>query len=253
MTYATAGTIVVATGGIAAALTLVMRRNVQIDALRRHHEIGSAVFLQMGVVFAVLLAFVFNEVWGEYNQAAEAISRESGDLRVAALLSDNLPRDAQERLKSLIMAYVTSVIDDEWPAMAERQDSPVAEQRLRQLAFGVMRLPTSEPEYVQTRNEVSTLLRAAEENRQTRLFQMTAGVPAALWFILLAFSFTLVGFLFFFGIDNVISQMIFTGVFAGSLALLMTVLKMLDYPFEGAMRLSPAAFQVTLDHLRAMM
>ena len=80
------------------------------------------------------------------NQAAEAISRESGDLRVAALLSDNLPRDAQERLKSLIMAYVTSVIDDEWPAMAERQDSPVAEQRLRQLAFGVMRLPTSEPE-----------------------------------------------------------------------------------------------------------
>jgi hypothetical protein len=253
MTYTEAALIVVGTGCAAAGLALLVRRKVHIEALRRHHEIGSAVFLQMGVVFAVLLAFVFNQVWNEYNAADEAIARESADLRIAALLADNLPRAAQESTKALIMAYISSVILYEWPDMEQRHSSQRAENQLRQLALGVTRLPMSDPEEAQTRNEIAILLRSAGQQRQTRLFQMNAGLPPALWFMLLTFSVTLTGFLFFFGIDNVVSQMTFTGVFAGGLAMLFAILKMLDYPFEGAMRLSPQAFLQTLDHLRAMM
>jgi hypothetical protein len=49
--------------------TIVVRRASGLDAHRQHHEIGNPVYLQIGVVFAVLLAFVFNEVFGEYNSA----------------------------------------------------------------------------------------------------------------------------------------------------------------------------------------
>ncbi len=253
MSYTTAALIVLVTGCCAALLTWVVRRKVQMDSLRRHHEIGSAVFLQMGVVFAVLLAFVFNEVWGEYNAAAEAVARESGNLHIAALLTDNLPRPLQESIKSLIMSYVSAVIQDEWPDMALRRESGRAEARLRQLALAIATLPVADPAVAQTRAEITALLRAAEEQRQTRLYQMTSAIPPMLWFMLFAFSVALVGFLFFFGIDNIISQMVFTGVFAGSLALLLAILSMLNYPFEGAMRLTPAPFQQTLVHLQAMM
>jgi hypothetical protein len=253
MTYTEAALIVLATGCAAAWLALVVRRRVHIDALRRHHEIGSAVFLQMGVVFAVLLAFVFNQVWGEYNAADEAIARESADLRIAALIADNLPRPAQESTRAAITEYISDVIQYEWPDMEQRRRSQRAENSLRQLAFGVIRLPLDDPQEAQTRNEITILLRSAGQQRQVRLFQMTSGLPPALWFMLLTFSVTLTGFLFFFGIDNVVSQMTFTGVFAGGLAMLFTILKMLDYPFEGSMRLSPAAFQQTLDYLRGMM
>jgi hypothetical protein len=82
---------------------------------------------------------------------------------------------------------------------------------------------------------------------------MVSGIPPVLWIMLLSFSMTLVGFLFFFGIENVASQMAFTGVFAASLAFLLVILKMLDFPFEGAMRLSPDAVQQTLDHIRQSM
>jgi hypothetical protein len=253
MTYGSASVLVLASGLLAGFVAGQVRRRVRLDSLRRHHEIGSAVFLQMGVVFAVLLAFVFNEVWGEYNTAAEAISRESGDLRVAALLAGNLPLDSRESVKALIASYLSTVIEEEWPAMSERHDSPAAETRLRQLALGVTTLPMNTTQQADTRSEIAALLRSASQYRQMRLFQMVQGIPPMLWFMLLAFSVTLVGFLFFFGIDNVWSQMVFTGVFAAALALLLVILSMLDYPFEGAMRLSPAPFSDTLLHVRQMM
>jgi hypothetical protein len=152
-------------------------------------------------------------------------------------------------VKDLIATYISSVIADEWPAMEQRQDSIVAETHLRELALGVTRLPAADPEEAATRAEIISLLRAAQENRETRLYEMTSGLPPTLWVMLLVFSCTLLGFLFFFGMDNVNSQMAFTGVFAASLALVLVILGMLNYPFEGAMALQPTAFQTALAHI----
>jgi hypothetical protein len=249
MTYLEGGLIVLATGGLAALMTLIVHRRFHIDALRRHHEIGSPVFLQMGVVFAVLLAFVFNQVWSEYNAADEAIARECGNMRVAALMAGNLPEPAGHDVRVLITAYLSSVITDEWPAMAHRQDSLVTETRLRELALGVTRLPGNDPQEAQTRDQIISLLRNAQQHRETRLYQMTSGIPGILWVMLGLFSVALVGFLFFFGMDSVSAQMLFTGVFAGSIALLLVILSLLNYPFEGAMALQPTAFVLALEHV----
>jgi hypothetical protein len=249
MSFTMAVAIVLAAGGGGAWLTWLVRHKVHMEALRRHHEVGSAVFAQMGVVFAVLLAFVFNQVWGEYNTADEAVARECGNLRIAALLANNLPVESAANIKALIAAYVSSVIHDEWPAMAQRQDSIVAEARLRELALGVTRLPITNPDAAVTRDELINLLRSAEEHRETRLYEMSSGLPVPLWAMLLMFSVVLLGFLFFFGMEVVSTQMVFTGVFAGSLAMVLVILSMLDYPFEGAMALQPTEFQTTLQHI----
>ncbi|MBV8578814.1 MAG: hypothetical protein JOZ58_27740, partial [Acetobacteraceae bacterium] len=90
MTYSSVLLIVLGAGLIAGALSWTTRKFVRIEALRRHHEIGSAVFLQLGVVFAVLLAFVFSEVWSEYNTAASAINKECGNLHGTAILAAGL-------------------------------------------------------------------------------------------------------------------------------------------------------------------
>lgn len=46
---------------VAAFSTALIHRRVENDLRRLHHDVGSVVFLQLGVVFAVLLAFVFSE------------------------------------------------------------------------------------------------------------------------------------------------------------------------------------------------
>jgi hypothetical protein len=75
--------------------------------LRRYHEVGYAVFLQLGVIFAVLLAFVFNNVWSDYNVAAQAIDSECPSLHGIAILSDRLPSPARNAILA-DAAYLTT-------------------------------------------------------------------------------------------------------------------------------------------------
>ncbi|MGH7210490.1 MAG: hypothetical protein ACREF1_03400, partial [Acetobacteraceae bacterium] len=102
--------VVIVTSAVAGTLAWLVRRIVPVDMLRRHHEMGGAVFLQLGVVFAVLLAFVFNEAWNGYEAAAEAINGECGGLHGAAILADNLPGPERARMERAIHDYITAVI-----------------------------------------------------------------------------------------------------------------------------------------------
>ena len=133
MGYTMVAVVVLGSGVIAGALAWLTRRYVQIDVLRRHHEVGSAVFLQLGVVFAVLLAFVFSEVWTEYNQAAGAIDRECGALNGVAMLNVALPEPARQPMKAALAGYIGQVLTEEFPSMMRRQASAAAEAAFQTL------------------------------------------------------------------------------------------------------------------------
>jgi hypothetical protein len=60
MSYAEICGLVLGTGFAATLTCAVLHRIIHRDTFRRYHEVGYAVFLQLGVIFAVLLAFVFN-------------------------------------------------------------------------------------------------------------------------------------------------------------------------------------------------
>ena len=249
--YPAVAIIVIGTGIVAGGLAWLTRRWVHIDVLRRHHEIGSAVFLQIGVMFAVLLAFVFSEVWGEYNTAAGAIEQECSALNGVALLSAALPAQPRERMKALLGAYTASVIGQEFRLMASRQESGEAKVAFHTLWLGAAAV---QPEHGQEamQNSILTLLSQAHENRNIRLYQMDRGLPALIWLLLLSLAVVLVGFLLFFGVEYIGSQMLFTAVFAASLAFILVLVALLDFPFEGVLSLKSSSFEGTAQNVAAL-
>lgn len=96
------------------------------------------------------------------------------------------------------------------------------------------------------------MLAIAHENRDIRLFEMIRAVPPLLWVLLISFVVVLIGFLLCFGVEYVISQVVFTGLFAAGMAFILTLVQLLDFPFEGALRLSPDAFQETMQKIAGM-
>jgi hypothetical protein len=114
MSYAELGGLVLGTGILAAFICALLHRIVHRDTFRRYHEVGYAVFLQLGVIFAVLLAFVFNNVWSNYNVASQAIDSECGSLHGIAILSDRLPSPARDAILDDLHAYLANVLDREW-------------------------------------------------------------------------------------------------------------------------------------------
>jgi amino acid transporter len=104
----------------------------------------------------------------------------------------------------------------------------------------------------ETRAQILSLLATAHEQREMRLFQMAQGVPTPLWVLLVLLSVVLVGFVAMAGIDSMASVMAFSGLFAGALASILVLVRLLDFPFEGALALSPVRFAETLQRLQLL-
>jgi len=253
MSYTELGGLVLGTGLVAAFTCALLHRIFHRDTFRRYHEVGYAVFLQLGVIFAVLLAFVFNNVWSDYNVAAQAINRECASLHGIAVLSDRLPEPARNAILDALHAYLTTVLDREWPDMQRRNESRAASAGFQSLWQTVETADTN-PADSQIRGQLLNLLAAAHQSRETRLFQMTQGVPGLVWGLLIIFACALIGCMLVFAAEASSSKAVLVGVFTSSLTLALLTVRLLDFPFESALQLPSRDFNETLekvDHLIA--
>ena len=251
MSYAELGGLVLGTGILAGFICALLHRIVHRDTFRRYYEVGYAVFLQLGVIFAVLLAFVFNNVWSNYNVASQAIDSECASLHGIAILSDRLPSPARDAILDDLHAYLTTVVDQEWPDMRRRNASQAAVARFQLLWQTV---ETVDPADNQVRSQLLSLLAAAHRSRETRLFQMRQGVPGLVWSLLIVFASGLVGCMLVFAAEASLSKAVLVGVFTSSLTLALLTVRELDFPFESALQLPSRDFNETLekvDHLIA--
>ena len=170
MSYTELGGLVLGIGLVAAFTCALLHRIVHHDTFRRYHEVGYAVFLQLGVIFAVLLAFVFNNVWSNYNVASQAIDSECASLHGIAIISDRLPSPARNAILGDLHAYLTTVLDQEWPDMKRRKESQAADARF-QLLWQTVETVNTDPADNQIRGQLLSLLATAHQSRETRLLQ----------------------------------------------------------------------------------
>jgi hypothetical protein len=245
MSYTELGGLVLGTGLIAAFICVLLHRVLHHDTFRRYHEVGHAVFLQLGVIFAVLLAFVFNNVWSNYNVASQAIDSECGSLHGIAILSDRLPASGRAAILDGLHAYVRTVIDREWRDMRQRNESQTADTRLQSL-WQAVETVDMDPADSQIRGQLLSLLATAHQSRETRLYQMRQGVPGLIWSLLIIFAFALIGCMLVFAAEASLSKAVLVGVFTSSLTLALLTVRMLDFPFESALQLSSRDFNQTL-------
>jgi hypothetical protein len=247
MSYAEALLLVLFTAIVSVIATSLVRRALGVDSRREHHEVGNPVYLQIGVVFAVLLAFVFNEVFGEYNAAAQAINGECGALHGAALVAHQLPDRHGRGVEQAILNYSKVVISDEWPALQHRQASSNAVLAFQAIVEAAGNLSIGQPNDAAIQNQILSLLAQAHAFRETRIFHANQGLPIIIWLVLSFYGLVLVVFVLFAGVQSRRGA-----VFSTSVVLVFILVRMLDYPFEGALTLSNDDFVRTIGHVSGL-
>jgi hypothetical protein len=238
MSYWAAILIVVFAGAASALAASVLDRFVSRESRRRQHEVGSQVFQLIGIMFSVLLAFVFSEVWSEYNTAAQAIDTECASIHSASMLADTLPRSDAIRINFAILGYTQFVLQQEWPAMRE---GDVGTRALEALRFPLNVAALSGGGEVKT--EILELMSQAQAARETRLFQAGLGMPLAMWVMVTVMGGILIGFVLLSGMQPP-GTVILAASFAVSIAMVLVLVRMLDYPFQGALALDDGRFQI---------
>ncbi len=247
MNYAQAAAIIVSSTGAVLGLSAVVHRHVPIRTRTSHHEVGAAIFLQLGVLFAVLLAFVFNEAYSEYGAAQQAIDLECGALHASAMLSSTLPGAEARDLLHLQADYLRDVVDLEWPELGtHRRSDDTAMRALTVLMQHAARLPVTDPSIGPLKSQLLTLLSEAHAQREVRLYQATNGLPDVLWIVLIGFDAVLTVFVAFSGLLNYLSLALFSMLFSTFATTTLVLVRLLDYPFEGALGLSPDDYARTM-------
>ncbi len=250
MSYTVAILVVLLSSFAAGLVTMLVQRRVRLDLRRHHHDVGSVVFLQLGVVFAVLLAFVFSEVWEEYKEAARAIDLEVGALHGAAMEASTLPQPEADEILSAERAYIEAVAFQEWPTMARtRGEDDQADMRLQDLITDAARLRFADPDQNETKARIRELLAEAHTQRETRIFQADSGIPVALWVVLISFSAVLVLSVSFSGIEYWTTSATVAAGFAAAIVSILVIARLLDYPFEGGLALSSRDYIGVLDKI----
>ncbi|MFC8454910.1 hypothetical protein [Kitasatospora sp. NPDC057223] len=248
MSWLDIGIVVIVLLCLAAALKL-LQRFVPHPVREAHNDVAGFIFAAVGVLYAVLLAFVVIAVWEANDSARKTTFREADSLAGIYWISRELPAPLGPQLEKQTLDYARLVMDTEWPLMAEHHSSPEATQLVYGMRAGVFSIkPESQQQNVLYEHAVSHLENLASERRQ-RLNQVDDEVPPLLWTALIAGAVLTIGFTFLFGLSNTLSHTLMVLALAGLVVISLIVIKEMNFPFTGVTAVKPTAFEVFLNRL----
>ena len=241
------GIVAVAVATSLLGLALV-RRSVEIRRLKPQHDVAGFIIAVVGVIYAVLLAFMVVVQWEAYASARSNAASEATAL-------GNLYRDADavgprgRPLADAVFAYSTAIVEREYPYMSKHQEEdPTIDRYLNAMWRAVTRLPTSTPTQQAFVRQAITDVSAATEDRRTRIEDSSSLLSHPLWVVLLVGGALTVAFTYFFGLESFGVQAMMVSTLSVIISLSLFVILVLDLPFTGDLAVQPTALRGEVTH-----
>ncbi|MFF8773347.1 DUF4239 domain-containing protein [Kitasatospora sp. NPDC015120] len=244
-------TILVGSLAIATVVLLLLPRFVSAEARKPHNDVTAAIFAMVGVLYAVLLAFVVIVVWEAADDARATTFREADQLAGLYWTSRQFDSPAGIELTNLTLQYAHNVIGDEWQLMARHRTDPHTTElvyRIRDTTNALQ--PVDSRQQAHFNNALQHVEGLASE-RRARLTQVQDAVPPLLWVPLIVGAVLTVGFAFVFGISSIRLHLAMVLTMTAMICVVLIVIKEMNYPFDGVNAVQPDAFQVFLSRLPA--
>src|SRR5512137_2742132 len=103
--------------GTAIGGVLLVRHRVDIKKFKEHHDIAGPIFSTIGVIYAVMLAFVLVIVWQDFDRAQNNTVQEANYFAAIYRDSVGLSEPFKSRYLEANTNYLDAVIKYEWPKM----------------------------------------------------------------------------------------------------------------------------------------
>ena len=225
----------------------LVRLRVRLAHLRGNNEVAGFKFAVIGVLYAVLLAFVVIISWERFHDAERAIAAEAGSAATLYRLAGGLDESSAAAMRVNLSAYLNSVLADDWPAMVRGRSSGVTTQVLSDLYDQVIRYPSVDLHASTLQADLLSQLDQLTRARRERLVMAEGTVPKVIWFVLFLGAALTISFTFFFGTENLIAQSLMTGILAAIILSAVLVVIALDRPYTGAITVSKEPIRWVLE------
>lgn len=235
---------------VAGALLVMVRRLLPRDPERPHQETAGAIFSVVGVLHAVILAFVVIVVWENDRKARDDIQVEASAVARVYFTARALPAPQQHELMTLSRDYAATVAHEEWRLMAGGHTSPRARQQVAAMRVTTheLRPATGDQEILMT----STLdaIDALVEARRERTAALTAPVSPIMWLGLAVSSALTVAFTFLFDRSRLGLHLVMVGSVTALITFMLWLIHDMSLPYSGTSAVGPEAFEQILQRFR---
>jgi len=228
-------------------LQVLVRRQWPHLAEGEHNDVAGYLIAIVGVIYAVLLAFVVVVTWQQFSAAQNVVGQEASALRGLERESAAFPPEVQARIRADVRDYAAVVVTQEWAAMGRGEPGhPAVGAVLDRISERLAVLPADTPvrqEYIAVEADRFAEVVSA---RSQRLDFVGQGLPGVLWIALVLGGVVTIAFGMIFGLRSTALHLFMTGSLAATIGVLLFVAIAIDQPFLGDVAVQPVPIQRVL-------
>ena len=227
-----------------AAASVVCRRlwlvpsGLTLADFKNHNDLVGSFSTKVGVLYAVILAFVIFGVWGRASDVQQTINLETSALTNLYFDTNALPPATRDDARHAIRDYTSVVVGDEWTTMARGEPSPRAEAALEHLHQVYRQARSSSTDQATLLSSSSSLVNDITRLRTQRIMVSRGAVPDIFWVTLLVggiATLAVSGPLF---LPRAPHQVFISAAYGATIGAILFLILVLDHPFTSCLVIS---------------
>ena len=246
--------ILVACVAVMVALMLFARRHAPPGSRVGDSDRSSGIFGFLGAGFVILLGFVIFLSFGTYDNARTQAEAEATAVLDQFAAAEVMPPALRARAQAQLVCYGRSLVNLEWPAMADGQSSPVTDGWTDALEQSGKSLPGANGTQDAALADWYDAEHSREMGRRARLLVAQGEIPLLLWSLIIIGAVLVVGYVLLYADPDeevTVQVAMIAGVTALVVASLLAVV-VLASPFQNENgSIEPVGMQYSLKTIRA--
>ena len=236
--------IAIAAVALSCAGVIVVRKYVDTELLRDHHDATDPMLACVGTLFAILLGFMVANAMTRFEEARLNVQDEAGAAGDVFRLARNLKGPTNLTIMKDTVHYLDTVCDEEFQLMEDGKMSDKSWQAYSDLWQHCTQYdPQTQGQSNLHQGLVESMTRLGE-CRRARSAQISYSLPRVLWIVVAVGAVSIILFTLFFGVQSLGLQLAMTSIVTLVLVLNVYLLAAFDSPFSGQVKVQSIPFEV---------
>jgi hypothetical protein len=230
--------------GFSVGTLLLMHRFISHPLRSQHNDVAGFVLAIVGVIYAVLLAFIAIAVWESYAAADNLVQTEANLVDDLYRGTISLPPGVATTLRADLFSYTETVMKQEWPEMTTSMPARISGWlALDHFHLGLVEMHPQDGPTLAAQSSMLQNLNKLYDVRRGRFHAAESSLPPILWWNLLAGAVILIVFSSLFGAPRIAMHAVMVGLLGASIGLVLMLVVLLDNPFVGRSQVSVEPFK----------